>query len=276
MMAQARFVAPGYFSVLHIPLLSGDTCRDDPKSNEMMVNRAFANAYLNGSGAIGRHLGQANNLYIPTSRITGIVGDARETGMDHEPIPTVYWCFATIQPGTYFLVRTHGDPGAMASTVRRRVFELEPRRSVYELTPLTDHISEAYSENRLRTVLLAFFALTAMLLAGVGLYGTLSYLVNLRQREIGLRLAVGAGRGSIVRQFVAEGLRVAAFGVAGGLALAAAFTKILAGMLFGVSPWDTVTIVGVVGGVTAVTLAASFLPATRAARLDPMQVLRSE
>jgi putative ABC transport system permease protein len=276
MLAQARFVSPGYFSVLHIPLLSGDTCRDDPKSNEMMVNRAFANAFLNGGGAIGHHLGQPNNLYVPTSRIAGIVGDARETGLDHEPVPTVYWCFASVQPGTFFLVRTHGDPQAMAETVRRKVFELEPRRSVYSLTPLADHIAEGYSENRMRTILLAFFALTAVALAGIGLYGTLSYLVNLRQREIGLRLAVGAARGRIVGQFVQEGLRVALAGGAAGLALSAVFARILAGMLFGVSPWDAITLTGVVAGVTAVALAASLVPALRAARLDPMQVLRSE
>lgn len=276
MLSQGRAVSPGYFAVLRIPLLSGEWCRDDAKNSEMMVNRAFANAYLNGAGAIGRHLGQSNNLYVPTSRIAGIVGDARETGLDHEPVPTVYWCFSSIQPGTYFLARTHGEPRAMAQTVRRQIYDLEPRRSVYDLTPLEDHIADGYSENRMRTTLLGFFALTAVSLAGIGLYGTLSYLVNLRQREIGLRLAVGAARGRIVRQFVAQGLRVALAGGAAGLALSAAFARILAGMLYGVSPWDAVTLVAVVAGIAAVTLTASLIPALRAARLDPMQVLRSE
>jgi putative ABC transport system permease protein len=276
MLSQARGVSPGYFTVLRIPLLSGEWCRDDAKTSEMMVNRAFANAYLSGAGAIGRHLGQPNNMYVPTSRITGIVGDARETGLDHEPVPTVYWCFTSIEPGTYFLARTHGDSRSMAETVRRKLFELEPRRSVYELTPLEDHIAEGYSENRMRTTLLAFFALTAVALAGIGLYGTLSYLVNLRQREIGLRLAVGAARGRIVRQFVAEGLRVALAGGVAGLAFATAFARIISSMLYGVSPWDVVTLAAVVAGVAAVALAASLIPAFRAARLDPMQVLRSE
>jgi putative ABC transport system permease protein len=275
MLAQARFVAPGYFATMRIPLLSGDLCREEP-DNEMMVNRAFANAYLNGRNAIGVHLGQPGNLYVPTSRITGIVGDAREAGLDREPLPTVYWCGATIQPGTNILVRTHGDPGGMAQTVRRKLHEIEPGRSVYDLTPLTDHISDSYSENRLRTTLLAFFALTAVLLAAIGLYGTLSYLVNLRQREIGLRLAVGAARSRIVGQFVSEGLRVAITGAIAGLALALAFTRLLAGMLFGVSPWDSVTMATVVGGVVALSVVASLLPAVHAARLDPMQVLRSE
>ena len=276
MLAQARSVTPGYFATLHIPLLAGEMCRDDAKTTRMVVNRAFASAYLGGRSAIGMHLTQPGNFYVPMSEVTGIVGDARETGLDHEPVPTVYWCFGGIQPGEYFLVRTRSDPRSVAETVRRKLFELEPRRSVYDLTPLEDHIAEGYSENRMRTTLLGFFALTAVSLAGIGLYGTLSYLVNLRQREIGLRLAVGAGRSRIARQFVTEGLRVALAGGIAGLLLSAAFVRILAGMLFGVSPWDAVTMTGVIAGVATISLAASLIPAIRAARLDPMQVLRSE
>ena len=152
----------------------------------------------------------------------------------------------------------------------------DPARSVYDLSPLTAHLSDAFAENRLRTVLLTFFALTAISLACVGLYGTLSYLVNVRQREVGLRLALGAMRAQIVRQFVAQGMRVSLLGCVAGLALAGAFTKALAGMLFGVSPWDAVTVTGVIALVIAVSIAASLLPAMRAARVEPMRVLREE
>jgi putative ABC transport system permease protein len=274
MLAQSRAVTASYFATLRIPLLAGETCRDDLKTSAAMVNRSFANAYLDGPAAIGRHLTQPGNW--PSSEIRGIVGDARESGMDREPPPTVYWCYSALQPGTYFLVRTHGDPASMAETIRRKVHEIEPRRSVYDLTPLAEHISDSYAENRLRTILLAFFAITAVSLACVGLYGTLSYLVSVRQREVGLRLALGALRTQIVRQFLAQGLSVALLGCVAGLALTAIFGRVLSGMLYGVSAWDAATLGGVVGIVLAVSVLASLLPAIRAARLEPMQVLREQ
>jgi putative ABC transport system permease protein len=125
-------------------------------------------------------------------------------------------------------------------------------------------------------VLLTFFALTAISLACVGLYGTLSYLVNIRQREIGLRLALGALRMQVVRQVLAQGVRVSLLGCVAGLGLAAAFTRLLARMLFGVSPWDAVTMSGVIALVIAVSTLASLLPAARAGRVEPMQVLREQ
>jgi putative ABC transport system permease protein len=276
MLAQFRAVTPDYFPALRIPLLAGEMCREHSNPNDVMVNRNFASSYLGGAGALGRHLAQPANSFIPPAVIAGIVGDARETGVDREPVPTVYWCFGSTQPGGYFLVRTSGDPRAMAETIRRKVHEFEPSRSVYELMPLTGHISDAYAQNRMRTILLAFFAVTAIALACVGLYGTLSYLVNVRQREVGLRIALGAMRGQIVRQFVAQALSVCAGGTTIGLFLAAAFTRMLTSMLYGVSPWDMATLAGVVALVFGVSVAASFLPAIRAARLEPMKVLREE
>ncbi len=276
MLAQSRPVTAGYFTTMHIPLLAGELCREQSTTAQMMVNRSFANTYLNGGAALGRHLDQPGNAYVAPTEIRGIVGDAREVGLDHEPVPTVYWCYSANQPGTYFLVRTHGDPRTMVETVRRKVHEIEPQRSVYDLTPLTEHISDAYAENRMRTILLAFFAATAIALACVGLYGTLSYLVSMRQREVGLRLALGAMRTQIVRQFLTQGLRVSLAGCVAGIALAAAFTRLLAGMLYGVSAWDAPTLAGVVMLVMAVSVVASLLPAIRAARLEPMQVLRDE
>jgi putative ABC transport system permease protein len=241
-----------------------------------MVNRAFANTYFSGSSPIGRHLSEPGNIHIPTSEIRGIVADAREGGLDREPLPTVYWCLTPAMPGTYYLARGHGDPAAMGETIRRVLHGIEPGRSVFEIVPLTELISDAYSSNRLRTILLLFFACAAVLLACVGLYGTISYVVHVRQREVGLRLALGALPGQIVRQFLAQGMLVAVLGCAAGIALALAFTRLISGMLYGVSATDPATLGGVITIVLAVSALASLVPAIRAARVDPMRVLRED
>src|SRR5215472_11787444 len=274
--AESRIGSAGLFTTMHIPLLAGEMCPQESNTPGMMVNRSFANTYFDGAGVIGKHLGQPSSMYFPNAVVRGIVGDARERGLDHEPVPTVYWCGSLMQPGLYFLARTRGDPMTLAESIRRKLHEVDPARSVYDVSPLNAHLSDAFAENRLRTVLLTFFALTAISLAGVGLYGTLSYLVNIRQREVGLRLALGALRGQIMQQFLGQGMRVSLLGCVAGLGLAAAFTRVLSRMLFGVSPWDVITMSGVIALVIAVSTAASLLPAARAARVEPMEVLRDE
>jgi len=164
----------------------------------------------------------------------------------------------------------------MAETIRQEIHEIEPARSVFDITPLTEHLDEAFAENRLRTVLLAFFAATAVSLACVGLYGTLSYSVNMRRREVGLRLALGALQGQIVKQFLLQGLGVSFLGCLAGSVLAAAFARVLSGMLYGVSPTDITTLSAVVLVVLLVAAVASLSPAIRAASVEPMQVLREE
>ncbi len=274
--AESRIGSAGLFSTMRIPLLAGEMCPEQSNTPGMMVNHSFATTYFGGADVIGKHLGQPSSMYFPSAVVRGIVGDARERGLDHEPVPTIYYCGLIMQPGLYFMARTHGEPMALAESVRRKLHESDPARSVYEFSPLTDHLSDAFAENRLRTVLLTFFALTAISLACVGLYGTLSYLVNVRQREVGLRLALGALRPQIVRQFLGQGMRVSLLGCLAGLGFAAAFSKVLATMLFGVSPWDAITMTGVVALVIAVSIAASLLPALRAANVEPMQVLRQD
>ncbi len=274
--AESRIGSAGMFATMRIPLLAGEMCPEESNTPGMMVNHLFATTYFGGAGVIGKHMGQPSSIYFPTAVLRGIVGDARERGLDHEPVPTIYYCGLIMQPGLYFMARTHGDPMALAKSVRGKLHATEPARSVYDLSPLTAYLSDAFAENRLRTVLLTFFALTAISLACVGLYGTLSYLVNIRQREVGLRLALGAVRSQIVRQFLGQGMLVSLLGCVAGLGLAGAFSKVLAGMLFGVSPWDAITITGVIALAIAVSIAASLLPALRAARVEPMQVLREE
>jgi putative ABC transport system permease protein len=276
LLAQARWVVPGYFATMRIPLASGELCRDVPDRSTAMVNRSFVRRYYGAANVIGQHLAAPAGSFTPPAEVVGVVGDARESGLDREPSPTVYWCNTAMQPGTYILLRTRNEPDTLFNAVRTKVHELEPQRSVYNLTSLADHISDAYAENRLRTILLAFFALTAIALASVGLYGTLGYAVSLRQREVALRMAMGALRGSVVRQILREGMAVAVLGCVAGLVLAVLLGRVLASMLYGVSPTDVVTFATVVTTVLVVAGFASFLPALRAARVEPMRALRED
>jgi putative ABC transport system permease protein len=277
-MADIRMVSPDYFAVLQIPLLSGQSCRETPTLHTVVVNRSFVEAYLGGSSALGRNIAFANpTIYTPApTAIEGVVGDAREQGLNREPVPTVYFCYSAPSPFIAFLVRARGEPMAMAEILRRKMREIDPARSVYQVMPLSQHLAEPFAENRLRTILLTFFAVTAVSLACLGLYGTLSYVVSTRRREVGLRLALGALRGQIVSQFLAYGLRASLVGCAAGLCLAAAFAKVLSGMLFGISLLDPATFIAVVLLVLLTGGLASSVPAIRAASLDPIEVLRDE
>ena len=276
-LADSRYVSAGYFDTMRIPVLVGEPCRQASKTSDVLVNRAFADKYMGDAAAVGHQLsGAVYNDFLPSGMIRGIVGNAREEGLNTQPVPTVYSCFSAPNPFPNYLVRTHGDPMTMAETIRRRIHEIDPSRSVYSFAPLQEHLDEASSENRLRTMLLTIFAATAVSLACIGLYGTLSYLGRLRQREVGVRLALGAMRNQIVARFLLQGLRVAALGCAAGLALGLWLTHFIASMLYGISALDWATYVGVVCLILLVAASASLFPALRASRVEPVEVLREE
>jgi putative ABC transport system permease protein len=274
--AENRYVSASYFATLRIPMLSGELCRETDGPPTVVVNRAFADTYFYGAPVMGHHVQALNVGYSGPAEIVGIASDAREMGLDQAPVPTIYWCAPIAEPGTYFLLRTHSAPMTMVETIRRQIRDIEPQRSVYDFASLEDRVSDALAENRLRRILLSFFAASALSLACIGLYGTLSYSVNLREREVGLRLALGALRGQIIRQFLWQGLSVCILGCMAGFALAAASSRVLAGLLYGVSPTDVPTLSSVILLVLSVAATASLIPAYRASRVDPMQVLRDE
>jgi putative ABC transport system permease protein len=278
-LAENRFISNGYLAAMKIPLLEGEDCRQGVGMQEggALVNRSFANTYFAGQPRIGRHLQAAvGGLFLGPGEIRGVLGDAREEGLNREPGPTVYWCGNGFDPDPFYLVRTSAEPMAMAEVLRRKIHEIEPGRSVFAIQPLEEHLDGAFGENRLRTFLLSFFAATALSLACVGLYGTLSYTVNMRQREVGLRLALGALREQIVKQFLVQGLAVTFAGCVAGWGLAMASAQVLSGMLYGVSPTDAGTLSAVIFLVLLVAGIASLVPAVRASRVEPMQVLREE
>jgi putative ABC transport system permease protein len=280
--AQIRVVSPSYFATMAIPLVGGELCSVIAPSAtstpvEVMVNSIFATRFLGGtSAAVGAIIRPRGDPRV-AMRIAGVVGDAREFALDRAPVPAYYPCrVAYATPALAFLVRGRGGPAQITEAVRAKVKELEPLRAVYDVVPLAERIGNEYAQDRLRTSALALFAGTALALACLGMYGTLSYVVSLRRREVGLRVALGAQPGNIVAQFLIKALGVVAVACIAGLLLSLAFTRALSGMLFGVSPFDAATLATVTGLVTSVAVAAALVPAIRAARVDPMTVLRDE
>jgi putative ABC transport system permease protein len=279
--AGTSVVSPGYFETMQMPLVAGEFCSRQAALSgtmpEVMVNRSFADRYIEGSSAVGLHLADAfTRPNSPSNRVAGIVVDARERGIDRSPEPTVYYCGYPPQPFRVYLVRTATDPERIARAVRLKVKELEPLRAVYDMAPLQEWVGDAFAENRLRAVVLASFALTALSLACVGLYGTLTYVVSLRRREVGLRLALGAQRRDIIRQYVLKGMLVAVLACGAGLVMSVAAGHLLTSMLYGISPYDPTTLLVVVFIVLFVSALASLLPATRVSLLHPMKVLRED
>jgi putative ABC transport system permease protein len=279
-LAEERAVSASYFATLGIPLSEGAVCENRSGGGEVLVNRSFAERYGAGVALAGSRLVRpaqpATQQLAAEATIAGVVGDVRERGLDRPPAPTVYFCNPAGRPSPFVLVRTRGEPTAVANAVRLKMKELEPARAVFSIASLDEQIGDAYAENRLRTVVLALFAGAALALACLGLYGTLSYVVSLRRREVGLRLAVGALPSHIVAQFASKALRVVALASAAGLALSFVSARALRGMLFGVSAGDPWTLSAAVALMVGVAALAALIPALRASRVDPMQTLREE
>ena len=276
-----RTVSPGYFDTMGIRLLGGEPCRSllagihrPGGTLDLMVNRRFADRYFPGRSPIGMPMSwEAGSL---AGRIAGVVDDARELGVDQPVAPTVYSCDSAPNPFPWFIVRTNAEPASIAAAVRLRLSQVEPFRSVYDMAPLEERIGDAYTPNRLRTRVLMIFAITALALVCTGIYGTLSYAISLRRKEVALRLALGALRRSVVHQLMITSIRIVAIASACGLILALLFAQTLSTMLYGVSPADPATLTGVLAVVLAVAFLAALIPAARATFIQPMRALRED
>jgi putative ABC transport system permease protein len=276
--AERLFVSPEYFETMRIPIVAGEPCarRASGTTRSVIVNEAFHSRYLSSwTSPIGLHLAASADL-DQAARIVAVAANARDHGIDRDPAPAVYACISAPTPTPYFLLRTQGDPLALVPLVRVAMRERDPLRSVYDIAPLDARIGGAFAQDRLRTRVLTSFAAIALALAGIGLYGTLTYVVNLRRREIALRLALGAVRAAIVRQFFAQGLKVTAIAGVAGVVAALLITRVLEGMLFGVSPTDPLVMSLVVAIVLAVSIAGALIPALRASAIEPMRLLRDD
>jgi putative ABC transport system permease protein len=265
----------GYFEALRIPLRSGRLFEpaDGTGPAAVIVSESAAARFFPGERAVGQRV----RLGDMEAEIVGVVGDVRRASLTDTPRADMYFPFERAAiPSITLFVRTDGEPLHALPAVKDVVRRIEPLAVIYQ-TDTMAHVAEASAAvTRLATQLLAGFAAIALLLAAVGIYGVMAYRVRRRTRELGTRLALGASPAQITRLVLRQAGVVALAGVVLGLAAAAFATRTLSSLLFGVTPWDPVTLAAAVALLALATLAASWLPARRAARVDPAASLAVE
>ncbi|MGH9659916.1 MAG: ABC transporter permease, partial [Bryobacteraceae bacterium] len=274
-----RSASRDYFRTLGVPLRAGRTfsekdSADGPAAG--IIDERLAREVFGQESPIGKRF-RMDFSGAPWVEIVGVVGHLRHEGLDKDPRPQVYWPYPQrTQDRMAMVVRTSVDPSSATAAVRAAIREIDAEQPLYDVRPMTQVLERTLHGHWLNTVLIGIFAGMALLLASVGLYGVVSYLTARRQREFGIRVAVGASATDVVVLVLKQGFVRATGGLALGLALSAGLTRALAAMLFGVSPLDAVTYASVAGLVTMVVLTASFVPAWRASRVDPTLALREE
>jgi len=251
----------------------------------VVVDENLARQFFGGD-AVGKYLRLGSDNTLPAMQVIGVVAHVVHFSLDGSEVTPYQFYFSYPQvPEKYLyqagammgiLVRTTGDPGALAPAVRAQVLSLDANLPVYSVESMEDRIAESIAPNRFLSLLVGCFAALALVLAAAGLYGVISYSVSQRTQEIGIRMALGAERKNVLALVMREGARMALAGVAVGLAGSLLATRLLAGQLFGVRATDPLTFVGVTLLLAGVALAACYVPARRAMRLDPLVALRYE
>jgi putative ABC transport system permease protein len=283
--AMPQQVSPGFFETMQIGLVRGRTFTDADRAGAPLVaivNETMEKKFWPGKSAIG---GTIKMLYekAPWATVVGVVKDVRENGFLAEIPPEMYFPYAQAGLSAYytpldmsFVIRTEGDPLALVSSVRQVMRELEPAAPLAQIQSMDQVVAESISNRRFSTQLLVGFAVLALLLAGIGVYGVISYGVTQRTFELGLRIALGAQRGRVLRFVVGEGVRLAAVGLVIGIAGALAVTRLMRALFVEVSPGDPATVLAVTLVIAVVALLASWLPARRATVVDPMRAMHAE
>ena len=274
--AEFRTVSLGYFSVLRIPLRAGRLFTEDDfkQQNTVVVNEAMARRFWPNGEAVGKRINLCSLDPKPCwTTIIGIAGNVHQYGLDHAPTYDVYFVGGWTP---YFIVRSASDPLRIAAAVTEVVHKFDANLPVTHMMTLDRLVSDSVSPRRFSSVLVAIFAGLALLLAAIGIYGVMSYTVSRRTQEIGVRMALGAQLGSVRRMILGQTLRLTLLGVGIGLAGAFVVARFLTSLLFGVGVYDPVTFLGVAALLIVVALAASYIPARRAMRVDPIVALRYE
>jgi putative ABC transport system permease protein len=282
--AAAIPATPGYFSALGVHLLKGRffTDADDENHPPVMIMSADAARHFFGDGdPLGRTLslpvfkdGKTSNA---TMTLVGVIADVKYSGLEHPADNSIFRPYAQQPwPNVFLIARTNGDPGTLTSVLQRRIAQVDPALVVSKVSTLDDVVLNAAAQPRLRTLLTAGLAVLTLALAAVGLYGVISRSVTQRTNEIGIRMALGATSNNIIALVLREGMTLAAAGVVLGVAISYAGARLLTALLFGITPTDAVSFAVASGCLLLFASIASFVPARRAARVEPVVALRAE
>jgi putative ABC transport system permease protein len=274
-------ISPNYFRVMGIPLLRGREFDDrdvDGATPVVIINQTFARRFFSDEDPIGKRFVYGSpDPKNPWITIVGVVADMRRTGFDKAARPETFLPEAqNPDNGLTIVARTTSDPVAFAGTLRSEVWSIDKDQSVYDIKTMQQTLAEMMSQRRFNMLLLGVFAGVALTLAAVGIYGVISYSVTQRTHEIGIRIALGAQSGDVLKLVVGQGMTLGLIGVVIGLFAAIVLTRLMSSLLFGVSATDAITFGATAIVLTGVALVASFVPARRAIKVDPMVALRCE
>lgn len=281
--SRTSLIEPGYFETLRIPLLRGREFQDSDTTTSqkvVVVNQAFVQKFFPGEDPIGKRInpGVGDGVVDDVQReIIGVVGDVKASQLTKDITPEMYLPFEqTVVLSPKLVIRSAVDPVSLIPAVRAQVAQVDKNLPLYSVHTMDDIFSRSAARQRFQALLVSAFAVISLLLSAIGLYGLLSYLVAQRTLEIGVRMALGAPRQSVLTMVLRRGMMLAAIGVTLGIVASMALTNFLKGMLFGIRPLDALTFVGVSAVLLLVCLLASSGPAYRAAALDPVKTLRDQ
>jgi putative ABC transport system permease protein len=280
---ETRSVMGDYFSTLGIPLRAGrdfgpqDFTENSPLvgiANDMLVRQYFPN-----EDPLGKRIRWARDPQVHWMTIVGVVGDVKHFGLDLPEQPTLYSPYTQINPWKRwmtFVARTQSSPEGMAAAVKQQIWKIDPQLPVSKVKSMDDVAAASFAERRFNMLLLTLFAALALVLAAVGIYGVISYAVTQRTQEIGIRMALGAGRNDVLKLIIRNGLALTLLGIVIGVGGAIGLTRLMSTLLFGVTPTDKPTFIAVSAVLIVVALLACYIPARRATKVDPLVALRYE
>ncbi|HLW80787.1 MAG TPA: ABC transporter permease [Candidatus Acidoferrales bacterium] len=279
--AAAHSVTPDYFRVMRIPLLQGREFNESDTAlnaaDVVIISQELARRYFAHKDPIGQSLTIHSVRPDHNARIIGVVGDVKDKALTDAPAPMMYFPY-TQEPWWVmsFVLRAKGEPSSLTGALRAQIHDLDSALPVQDVHPFTSLISDSEGDARFRSILLGLFGVLALVLAAVGIYSVLAYVIVQRTHEIGIRIALGAQERDVLSLVIGQGMRAVLIGVAIGVAAALALSQVLATFLYGISDKDPLTFVGVSLLLTLVALAACYIPARRAMKADPMVALRYE